>query len=198
VTESRSPSLDAIYALLADGHWVDGQVALREGMRAIPPGLASRHHRLDSTRPLNERVESGKREIARESMASAIRRGRLAVDVPEVTRAHWRGDLPWRVRDAEAGMLSVADVAEMLGIPSTTARVWIKHGYVPQPATNAAGILRVTPDQLRAWKLVREAWPGPSAQWTVSPRSLWATAPSLRCPHCHEPIEVTVTKAIGE
>ena len=201
MTEGRSPALDAIFALLADGHWMDGQAALRAGMDAIPPGVASRHPRAGGygkdVRPLSERVATGKREIAREAMAAAIRRGRLAVDVPELERAHWRGEKPWRVRDAEAGLLPVAEVAEMLGIPSTTARVWIKRGYVPEPTTNAAGILRVTPDQLRAWKLVREVWPGPAAQWTVNPRSLWAAAPTLRCPHCNEAIDVTITKALA-
>jgi len=201
MTEGRSPALDAILATLADGKWVEGQTLLREGMRVVPPGLASRHYRAQgeggTDRTLDERVASGRRAIAREALRGGIERGRFVVDVPALTRNHWRGELGWKVRDTEVGMLSIAQMADMLDISQTTARVWIKNGYVPEPTENAAGTARITMDQVPAWKLVREAYPGHQKQWMVNPRSLWAAPTDQQCPHCGEPLSITVTKAMG-
>lgn len=201
MSESRSQVMTAVLEVLAGGAWMDGLRVLRQAMRRIPPPVASRHAlRLreiggatGEAPPLDELIESGRRAMTSRAIAAAIKRGRLVTDVGELTRAHWQGEVPFKLRDAEAGWLSVIEVAEEVGITKNVAATWIRNGYVPEPVQNAAGATRITSDQVPAWRAVAEAWPGLGKRWTIDPRSLWSS-PAQACPHCGGSIVVSVTK----
>lgn len=201
MSEARSAALNAIYEQLSDGKWADGLKVLRKAMVVIPPGEASRYAlqlrekeaRNSEPPPLEELIRSGRRALTRTALSTAITRGRIETDVGKLERDHWMGSKPWNIRDPEAKLTPVADLAKMLDISDATARGWIEKGFVPAPVTNKAGQLRITPEQVPAWKLVRDAWPGPLKRWLIDPRSLWDT-PTQECPHCGGAISVLLTK----
>jgi MerR HTH family regulatory protein len=195
--QEPSEALLALRAALDDGKWHDGPAVMREVQRAIPPGLASRA-RLSELRGAGaeEMVTQGRRKIARTTINAEIARRKIEVDPVGLTRAHWSGELPWRLRDPLAGALSVTAVAEMFELNPSTLRVWIAKGYVPVSA-NAGGVMRLTPDQVEITRRVHEVWPGPNARhWPVDPRSVWepATPEGATCPHCGETITVMLGK----
>jgi hypothetical protein len=191
---------------LADGEWHDGPALLREIMRKIPPGEASRHalaiRKRSGAKPrsqpsMQELIESGRRARVRLAVSNAVKRGTLETDV-ELGRPHLAGELPWRLRDPMAGYLTAGQVADALGFKESTIRTWVDAGYVPHSRHPAHGWLRFSPEQFAVCQRVREVWPGPgSKRWPIDPRSLWndEAAPTQVCPHCNQPIQVTLTKA---
>ena len=203
MSNPRSPVLAAVLETLSSGEWVDGLHVVRQAMRVIPPGEASRHalqvrshdHPDDGNAPpIDELIRSGRRTIARNAVMGAVTRGRIEMDPPELTRSHWRGEMAWKLRDPEAGFMTVGEVADRVDVTESVARTWIRNGFVPAPHVNSAGVKRVPRDHLAAWQAVREAWPGTKKRWMIDPRSLWDT-PAQLCPHCNQPITITVTKA---
>lgn len=196
-----SPQLEALWVELADGEWHNGLTILREIQKAITPGVAEREGRLQFRKPdeytLEEIKASGKRALAHSTMSAQFEIGRLERDVEKLTRAHWAGELPWRVRDSQAGWRTIVEAADELGITESVIRSWIRNGFVPH-SKNPAGKLRLSKKDFEICLRVRKVWPGHGkTHWPVDPRTLWTEGgtPALVCPHCNGKLAVTITEA---
>ncbi len=191
----------ALYELLADGEWRNGQLVMQEIQRVIPPGIASRAAEVKNrdSYTLDELVRMGRRQRARDAISNGLKTGRMEVDVEGgMTRAHWAGDLPWQVRDTEAHLISVEQMADELDLTDHIIRNWITNEYIPH-TTNRNNQLRFTPEQQEIVRKVAAIYPGPQkVRWPVDPRTLWAVkeaAVIVVCPHCDGKLTVTLGTA---
>lgn len=188
--------------MLDDGAWHDGARIFSRMQRAIPPGAASRKGRQVLKDPdehaVEEVIRAGRRYFARSVIADSLSRGVIEADVDPLTRAHWSGQEPFRIRAVLAGAVSLEEAAEMVGISRSTIRTWVRNEYIPV-STSGGGVLRMTPDQIAILRRVREIWPGPGqARWPVDPRTVWdpnhGAPEGFKCPHCGESVTVTLGK----
>ncbi len=201
MSHTRSPELAALMEELSDGQWHDGMTVMRAVERIIPPGEASRtgarRRNAEGATP-EELIRTGRREKVRAVVLSALQRGRVEIDVQNLGRAAWRGEVPWRLRDPFAGYLSVAQMADELDVDHAVIRSWAQNGYVPYSIT-PGGMMRFSPAEAAICRRVHAVYRPGAVKWSVDPRSLWneedvERLPTISCPHCGEAVTLTVGK----
>lgn len=189
-----TPELAAGREFLSGGDWVHGLSLLDRMAAAIPPAEALREaqrYHARSGAGLSEQmlIRRGGRRRATAVVSHQIKLGSWQVDVARMTRAHWGGDRPWRVRDCWARYLSPADVVERIdgasrGVDAVRIRYWIQHGFAPPPATSVP--IRIDPEQVPIYAKLLAAWPGTGRRWSIDPTSLWRIEHGhVTCPNCH-------------
>jgi hypothetical protein len=211
-----SPELLRAYRELADGQWHPGVRVLRAIALSIPDGPASRvmpawvkTHRVSDRRAVEiasmthaELIEAGREHQAWQTLWGAVRRSRLEADVPLLDMRHRQGLVEWHIRDTEARLLSIADVAADLGVNESVVRTWIDAEHVPPTVKNRGGVTRIPEEHLPIYRKVRSVYRKGAMRWAVNPRSLWdataleadALAPAGHtCPSCGAGLDIRIS-----
>jgi hypothetical protein len=199
-----SPELVHGLEILASGQWVSGQRLINEMGTKILPGPAERWMRAHladpDARSRDDLVSNGRRRMCQVRISTMLASGRWETDPPELLKAHWQGELPFKVRDLFPGAITIKEAAEACDIPRSLLNQWITTGLAPQPTRvkqKGTAVRMVLPATLAIYKQIAAIYPGPSrTRWDPDPRSLWKwNTKRYACPHCGGEFTITNTVA---
>jgi hypothetical protein len=192
MSSTMSPELQRGFEVLASGEWVSGLRLLNEMGTRVQPGPAERWMRARLTDPdawsRDDLVSNGRRRLCQIRVSTMLERRRWETDPAELTKAHWQGEQPFKVRDRYPGAMTIKEAAQACGISRSLLDHWIAAGMVPPP-THLGGdgsVRSVLPATLAIYKQVAAIRPQPGKiRWDPDPRSLWKwNTRQYACPHC--------------